>query len=635
MSRQIIDSKKPPILWDTVKDAFDKINDNFTELYITVGGPSSPIDLTSLSTTIAPSETLVYDLGTASKRWKDLYLGGSSLYLGDAVVTASGSIVNLPEGSTIGGQLIKNPIDASFKTISVSGQPLIIADNTSDTLNLIGTGISITTNATSDTLTLTNSGVTSAIAGSGIGVDRASGPVTITNTGIITATAGSGISINRTGGNLNISNSGVISVTTEPGSGISLDTSIPGTVRITNSAPNVVQFLWRYINVPGQAILEASNSLDTLTFAFGDGIAITTNTGTDTVTITNTGVTTLSASTGISINSGTGSVTVTNTGVIDLTAGEGISVSSSTGSITIANTAPKFSSIAVQGESPILADNTTDTVTFIAGLGIIITTDPGTDTITISAGGDNQSSIYSVGSTLLVDADNGLIVGDVETDSAKADVGVFGDKTAVDGGYSLHVATGDLGITAGNVNIISGSLNLNGNNLNDANLNGATGDFFGNVWGDDSTKLVDWENSKIVGDYALPSYDDGVFTITAGPLGAEIEDVNGAIDITANTNIVLDSGGGINIGASSMLELSGPDITLGSNGTDQVIVGGASGVPMILKSRVPSTSKGQSGDKVGMVAFSNTAIYYCKADWVSPGTADIWNRQIFTNTGVW
>lgn len=625
MARQTIDSKKPPILWDTVKDAFDKINDNFTELYLTVGSGTA-IDLTSLSTTIAPSETLVYDLGSETKRWKDLYLGGTSLYLGDAVVTATGSVVNLPEGSTIGGQLIKDPIDASFKTIAIDGQSSIVADNTSDTLNLVGDGISLTTNATSDTLTLTNTGVTSISTGTGISTSLASGDIVLTNTGVTGLTAGIGISVSSGVGPVTITNSGVITLTTDPG--ITVTNEGSGTFRLTNTAPNIVQNIWRFINVPGQSLLDPQNSSDTLTFAFGDGIAIATNTGTDTVTITNTGVTTLSASTGISINSGTGSVTVTNTGVIDLTAGEGISVSSSTGSITITNTAPKFSSIAVQGESPILADNTTDTLTLIAGLGIIINTDPATDTITISAGGDNQSSIYSIGSTLLVDADNGLLVGDVETNVAKADVGVFGNKTAGDGGYSLHVATGDLGITAGN-------LLLNGNNIDNANLNGATGDFFGNVWGDDSTKLVDWENSKIVGDYALPSYDDGVFTITAGPLGAEIEDVNGAIDITANTNIVLDSGGGINIGASSMLELSGPDITLGSNGTDQVIVGGASGVPMIVKSRAPATSKGQSGDKAGMIAFSNTAIYYCKADWVSPGTADIWNRQIFANTGVW
>ena len=76
------------------------------------------------------------------------------------------------------------------------------------------------------------------------------------------------------------------------------------------------------------------------------------------------------------------------------------------------------------------------------------------------------------------------------------------------------------------------------------------------------------------------------------------------------------------------------NVTLGSNGTDQVTIGATSGEPFIVKSRAPATSKGASGDKAGMVAFSSTAIYYCKTDYTT-GTADIWNRQIFASTGVW
>lgn len=629
MARQNIDSKNPPILWDTVKTAFDNINNNFTELYLSIG-EGSPVDLTSLSTSIVPSETLVYDLGTNTKRWKDLYLGGSSLYLGDAVVTADGSAVNLPEGSTVGGQLIKNPVDASFKTISISGQPSIIADNTSDTLNLVGTGISLTTNATSDTLTIANAGVTRALAGSGISVNVEVGDVTINNDGVISATAGTGIAISRVGGDITIANDGVVSVTTDPGSGIVLDTSVAGVVRVTNSAPNVVQNLWRYFNVPGQQILEAANSLDTLTVAFGTGLSITTNVATDTMTFTNTGVTSLAGSTGISVSSSTGSVTLTNTGVTALTAGEGISVSSSTGSITIANTANKFSSIAVQGESPLLADNTTDTVTFIAGVGIVMTTDPSTDSITISAGGDNQSSIFSIGSTLLVDAENGLLVGDVITDIAKADIGVFGDKTQGNLGYKLHVI-GDAGISSGNLYITDGDIFLNNNNINDANLNGATGDFFGNVWAADSTLLVNWESGNLVGPIST-NYDviveknDAVLEFQGTGTNSITAD-NGDLAISASTDLELTG--------TSTLGLVGAAINLGINGTDQVTIGNTGGVPLILKSRAPVTSKGQSGDKEGMIAFSNTSIYYCKSDWVSPGTADIWNRQTFQFAGVW
>lgn len=629
MARQNIDSKNPPILWDTVKTAFDNINNNFTELYLSVG-EGSPVDLTSLSTSIIPSETLIYDLGSETKRWKDLYLGGSSLYLGDAVVTADGSALNLPEGSTVGGQLIKNPVDASFKTIAIPGQSSIVADNTSDTLNLVGTGISLTTNATSDTLTISNAGVTRALAGSGISVNVDVGDVTITNVGIINAVADTGIAITRVGGDITIANNGVVSVTTDPGSGIALDTSVPGVVRITNNAPNVVQNLWRYFNVPGQQILEADNSLDTLTVAFGTGLSITTNATTDTMTFTNTGVTSLAGSTGISVSNSTGSIILTNTGVTELIAGEGISVSSNTGNITIANTANKFSSIAVQGESPLLADNTTDTVTLIAGIGIVMTTDPSTDSITISAGGDSQSSIFSLGSTLLVDAENGLLVGDVITDIAKADIGVFGDKTQGNLGYKLHVI-GDAGISSGGLYITNGDIFLNNNSINDANLNNATGDFFGNVWAADSTLLVNWETGNIVG----PITTNYNIIVEANDAILEFQGT-GTNSITAdNGNLTISASTDVEINGTSTLNLIGSAINLGVNGTDQVTIGDTGGVPLILKSRAPVTSKGQSGDKAGMVAFSNTAIYFCKADWVSPGTADIWNRQTFQFAGVW
>lgn len=629
MAKQTIDSGKPPILWDTIETAFDKINDNFTELYLTIGaGSSDAVDLTALNTSIIPGENLIYDLGSETKRWKDLYLGGSSIDLGGAIISSAAGVVNLPAGSTVGGSLIKDPIDGAFKTIAVSGQSDIVADNTSDTLNIVGSGITLTTNAATDTLTITNLGVTQATAGTGISLNASTGNIIIANSGVTSLTASSGLSVNASTGSITITNTGVRQLTA--GSGIILDAST-GEITITNSSPNIVQNIWRFINVPGQSLLDPQNSSDTLTFSPDTGIAITTNTVTDTVTIFNTGVTSLAASSGVSVSGATGSVTITNTGVLDLAAGEGISVSAATGSITISNTANKFSSIAVQGESPILADNTTDTVTFIAGLGIIINTDPNTDTITISAGGDNQSSIYSVGSTLLVDADNGLIVGDVETDSVKADVGVFGDKTAGDNGYSLHVATGDLGITEGNVNIAAGSLSLNGNNLNDANLNNATGDFFGNVWASDSTKLVDWDNAQLVGPINT-GYDVNI-------TGNDAEVVFGGTGTNAITagsgNLAVSAGTNLDITGTSVLALIGAAINLGVNGTDQVSVGAVAGNPLIVKSRIPATSKGVSGDKTGMIAFSNTAIYYCKADWVSPGTADIWNRQLFTNTGVW
>jgi hypothetical protein len=52
---------------------------------------------------IIPAGNELYDLGSNSNRFKDLYLSGSSIFLGNATITSTGSAVNLPAGSTING----------------------------------------------------------------------------------------------------------------------------------------------------------------------------------------------------------------------------------------------------------------------------------------------------------------------------------------------------------------------------------------------------------------------------------------------------------------------------------------------------------------------------------------------------
>ena len=91
------------------------------------------------------------------------------------------------------------------------------------------------------------------------------------------------------------------------------------------------------IAVAGQTSLTADSANDTLTLVAGSNITITTNSSTDTITI---------------------------------------AASGSAGNI--------FETIAVAGQSDIVADSSTDTLYLAAGTGISITTNAGTDTITIS-----------------------------------------------------------------------------------------------------------------------------------------------------------------------------------------------------------------------------------------------------------
>jgi len=52
---------------------------------------------------IVPDANEVYDLGSVTNRFRDIYLSGTSIKLGNATITATGAAVDLPVGSTVGG----------------------------------------------------------------------------------------------------------------------------------------------------------------------------------------------------------------------------------------------------------------------------------------------------------------------------------------------------------------------------------------------------------------------------------------------------------------------------------------------------------------------------------------------------
>jgi plastocyanin len=191
---------------------------------------------TAINAALIPSLDGTVDLGTAIKRWKDLYLS-STIYLGSATITATGSAINLPAGSTVGGTSIGgggatsinelSDVDTvtaaptngqvlvwnagasnwrpgtvsgggvssnSFSTITVAGQSDVVADSTTDILTLsAGTGITITTTPGSDTITFTNSGIPNVF--STIAVAGQSSVVADTSTDTLTLVAGTGVTI--------------------------------------------------------------------------------------------------------------------------------------------------------------------------------------------------------------------------------------------------------------------------------------------------------------------------------------------------------------------------------------------------------------------------------------------------------
>ena len=56
--------------------------------------------------TILPDTNIAYDIGSPTRRFKDLYLSGSSLYIGNIVLQDVEGHLDLPAGTTIGGAII-------------------------------------------------------------------------------------------------------------------------------------------------------------------------------------------------------------------------------------------------------------------------------------------------------------------------------------------------------------------------------------------------------------------------------------------------------------------------------------------------------------------------------------------------
>jgi hypothetical protein len=90
----------------------------------------------------------------------------------------------------------------------------------------------------------------------------------------------------------------------------------------------------------------------------------------------------------------------THTDTLTIAAGTGISLTTNAGTdtLTITNsvTAPNtFGTIVVSGSSDVVADSSTDTLTLVAGSNMTITTDASTDTITFASTGGGGGSSYS------------------------------------------------------------------------------------------------------------------------------------------------------------------------------------------------------------------------------------------------
>jgi hypothetical protein len=304
---------RPPVLWSDVNEAFIKVNENFDILVATVGDGSglTPIDFASLDTDVTPTTDNLRRLGNITNRWKSVFTSETTvadplngLWSGNAQIKGIGLTVNLPDGSTVGGDpitgigtsLIIDPEKTFFKEIQVNNDLSVVATTFGDTVNFLSSsGISLAVSSGADSITFSNTGILSVTSGLGITSSTASGVATITNAGVrslqsTTAlpsgrSTGAGININgTTGDNLRVTNTGVISISSGVGITVSLDAA-SGDVTITNSAPAVNAFTQVVVNGDTSNILAADAASDTLNITSDATITLTKTVGTDTLNI--------------------------------------------------------------------------------------------------------------------------------------------------------------------------------------------------------------------------------------------------------------------------------------------------------------------------------------------------------------
>ena len=355
---------------------------------------------------VAVDSTVVTLTGSQTLTSKTL----TSPVLGGITTSASGNIVFKPatnileiqgDGSTVGQIQLNCPVNthgqkiasqphsqaATNKLLLPGGTTIGNADavlvSDTGTQTLSNKTISFANNTVSGTLAQFNTAVTDADLATIAGAETLTNK-TLTSPVLNTATADNLTLTGTLTANAAVGSAGQVLKST--GTGVEWANESGGSSFST-------------ITVAGQSNVVADSASDTLTLVAGSNVTITTDATTDTITISATGGGGGSSNSFATIAvSGQSSVVAdSSTDTLTLVAGSGISITTdaTTDTLTITNTggggggvaSDSFKTISVYGQSNVVADSSTDTLTLTAGSGVSIVTDPITDSITISATG--------------------------------------------------------------------------------------------------------------------------------------------------------------------------------------------------------------------------------------------------------
>ena len=340
----------------------------------------------SLSSSLIPSLDSIFDLGSPSKQWRDLYLSSASLYIDGTQVLSSNAtelVFTTDTGQSIKfnelgtDNIVLQTVDGDIELKSSGGGDVLLdptsgiisikgnvqmQDGTSKFLSSGGTNIvfgnnieltgSIVTTGTINGLTF-STGIVSSSAQTIANLPTG----TVSGSSQITYASISSIPAGIVSGSSQIAYASISSI---PGGIVSGSSQITGlsNAQLTNST------------ISGKSL---GTNLDTLTI--GTGLSGTSYNGSAAITIANTGVTSNVAGTGITVSGATGAVTIsigqavaTSSNVQFNSLGVGMAASATAGRIDASNDVVAFSTSDIRFKENIVPiENALDKISKISG----------------------------------------------------------------------------------------------------------------------------------------------------------------------------------------------------------------------------------------------------------------------------